>query len=169
MYHTVHTKLIEQHTHRFLWCDMNTQKKPDIYVIQSVSFGDRPSGTIATVALRKTAENAEAEYPGTAQIIIQNSYMDDIIDSVENKRRAVKITDEIENILETEGFKIKGWIFSNDPVCQEKTAIPNETCSSPEKVLGVIWNPTKDNLCFEAKLDFSPKKGEHCQEIDRNV
>ena len=95
--------------------------------------------------------------------------MDDIIDSVENKRRAVKITDEIENILETEGFKIKGWIFSNDLVCQEKTAIPNETNSSPEKVLGIIWNPTKDNLCFEAKLDFSPKKGKHCQEIDRNV
>ena len=71
MYHTVHTKLIEQHTHRFLWRDMNTQKKPDIYVIQRVSFGDRPSGTIATLALRKTAENAEAEYPGTAQIIIQ--------------------------------------------------------------------------------------------------
>ena len=43
----------------------------------------------------------------------------------------MKITDEMENILEKEEFKIKGWIFSNDLVYQEKTAI-NKTNSSPE-------------------------------------
>ena len=53
MYHTVKTKVVEQHTHRFLWRDMNTAREPDTYVIQRVSFGDRPSGTIATVAMRK--------------------------------------------------------------------------------------------------------------------
>lgn len=56
MYHTVKTKTLEQHTHRFLWRDMDTRRQPDTYVIQRVSFGDKPSGTIATVALRKTAE-----------------------------------------------------------------------------------------------------------------
>ena len=41
MYHTVKTKTIDQHTHRFLWRDINIKRRP---------------GTIATVALRKTAE-----------------------------------------------------------------------------------------------------------------
>lgn len=56
---SVGTTQLEQHTHRFLWRDMDTKKEPDTYVIQRVSFGDRPLGTIATVALRKTAEMAK--------------------------------------------------------------------------------------------------------------
>lgn len=51
MYHTVRTGVIEQHTHRFLWRDMEITREPDTYVIQRVSFGDKPYGTIATVAL----------------------------------------------------------------------------------------------------------------------
>ena len=38
MYHTVKTKTIDQHTHRFLWRDMNIKRPPDTYVIR-VSFG----------------------------------------------------------------------------------------------------------------------------------
>ena len=62
MYHTVATNFLDQHTHRFLWRDMETTKEPDIYVIQRVSFGDKPSGTIATVALRKTAEMGKDQF-----------------------------------------------------------------------------------------------------------
>ena len=56
MYHSVKTTPVEQHTHRFLWRDMNVCEEPDTYVIQRVSFGDKPSATIAIVALRKTAQ-----------------------------------------------------------------------------------------------------------------
>ena len=34
MYHTVATKILDQHTHRFLWRDMETTREPDTYVIQ---------------------------------------------------------------------------------------------------------------------------------------
>ena len=66
MYHTVEIKTTEQHTHRFLWRDMDRTRQPDTYVIQRVSFGDKPSGTIATVALRKTAEMGQDKYPKAA-------------------------------------------------------------------------------------------------------
>ena len=69
MYHTVYVKEIEHHTHRFLWRNMNVTRKPDTYVIQRVSFGDKPSGGIATVALRKTAEFGQNEFPEATKII----------------------------------------------------------------------------------------------------
>ena len=56
MYHTVATNALDQYTHRLLCCDMETTREPDIYVIQRVLFGDKQSGAIETVALRKTAE-----------------------------------------------------------------------------------------------------------------
>ena len=63
IYHTVKMKTIEHHTHRFVWRDMDTGRQPDTYVIQRVSVGDKPSGTIATVVLRKTAEMERMNIP----------------------------------------------------------------------------------------------------------
>ena len=73
MYHSVKTTPVEQHTHRFLWRDMNVRGEPDTYVIQRVSFGDKPSATIATVALRKTAQMGEELYPEAAKIVMENT------------------------------------------------------------------------------------------------
>ena len=47
----------------------------------AVSLGDRPSGTIATVALRKTADMAITQFPEEVEIIKKSSYVDDIIGS----------------------------------------------------------------------------------------
>ena len=38
--------------------------------------------------------------------------------------------------------------------------------TSTEKVLGIIWNPVKDSLCFEVKLNFSSKKHKFRIETD---
>lgn len=54
---------------------MDTGRPPDTYVIQRVSFGDKPSGTIATVAVRKTAEMGGDKYPKAAQVIKENLKM----------------------------------------------------------------------------------------------
>ena len=56
------------------------------------------------------------------------------------------------------GFQVKGWIFSDDPINQEKRAIPSEPNTSTGKVLAIICNPVKDYLYFEVKLNFSCKK-----------
>ena len=60
---------------------MDITREPDTYIIQRVSFGDKPSGTIVTVALRKTVEITRNEYPHAADIIQNNTYMDNIIES----------------------------------------------------------------------------------------
>lgn len=60
MYNTVKTRTIEQHTHRFLWRDININRESDTYVIQRVSFGDKPSGAIATVATKKKQPKCQA-------------------------------------------------------------------------------------------------------------
>ena len=54
MYSSVYIKELEQHVHRFLWRNCESDRTPDIFVIIAVNMGDPPSGTIATVAMRKT-------------------------------------------------------------------------------------------------------------------
>ena len=117
MYHTVKIKTIEQHTHRFLWRYMDTTRYPDTYVIQRVSFGDKPSGTTATVALRKTAEMGQNNYPQAAQMIKENTYMNDVIESVSCEVVARRLTRDTENLLKEGSFKMKEWI-SNVSECE---------------------------------------------------
>ena len=69
MYNSVATSELDQHCHRFLWRNMVISRNPDIYAFTRVNIGDRPSGTIATVALYKTAELVEKSHPLEVKII----------------------------------------------------------------------------------------------------
>ena len=73
-----------------------------------MSFGDRPSGTIATVLMSKTAELGANVYPQAAKIIKENSNTDDLIDSVETKTHAKELTEQIEKLLALGGRRWGG-------------------------------------------------------------
>ena len=56
MYHRVLIPERDQHVHRFLWRNFNTQRGPDAYVKPVLTFGDKPAPAMSQTALRKTAE-----------------------------------------------------------------------------------------------------------------
>ena len=64
---------------------------------------------MAQIALQKTAEENEILHPQATKAIKENSYMDDICHSVDTVEEARKQTDDIDKVLETGGFKVKGW------------------------------------------------------------
>ena len=55
MYHSVKMSILVQYTHRFLWRDLDEDKEPETYIKKVVTFGDKPGGNIAIVALWNTA------------------------------------------------------------------------------------------------------------------
>ena len=81
MYNMVAIPQIDQHVHRFIWRNLETERKPDTYVKTVLTFGDWPSPTMAIVALNKTAELMEDSKPKAANSIKNNTYMNDICDS----------------------------------------------------------------------------------------
>ena len=107
MYNSVRIGELDQHCHRFLWRCMETYRKPDIHVLTAVTMGDRPSVTVEKVALRKTAEMSEAEYPIEAKIIKESSYVDDIADCASDIETAETITQNISKILALGNFIMK--------------------------------------------------------------
>ena len=97
-------------------------------------------------------------HPEAAKTILENTYMDDIIDSVRDKRRAQSTTRDIEKLIDKGGFKVKGWIFSGERDSKDAMLVPNDKNAATEKVLGVAWNPVEDKFCFKVKLNFSERK-----------
>ncbi|XP_068209204.1 uncharacterized protein [Palaemon carinicauda] len=92
------------------WVDV----KPDHYMLTCVPFGDKPSRTIAMLALKLIAEMSKDEYPVATQIIVNNSYVDDILGSCDSIEIANELMKQIERIIGRGGFKIKHWILSGN-------------------------------------------------------
>ena len=150
MYHRVLIPESDQHIHRFLWRNFEN-RKPDIYVMKVVTFGDKPAASMAQTALRKTAEENKTLFPEASKVIIENSYMDDICESVQNEADALKLTSDIDSVLKTGGFKIKEWIHKSS----ESSTSESSECNfvgPQEKVLGVTWNTKHDTLTYKVFL-----------------
>ncbi|XP_063863037.1 uncharacterized protein LOC135102172 isoform X1 [Scylla paramamosain] len=112
MYHSVKINTLDQHTHRFLWRDLNSNKPPDHYALTSVTFGDRPSGTIAVLALRHTSEKFGKGDPEVYNIIVNNTYVDDILYSIDTVEKAFDLIQRAEHVISLGNFHVKHWIVS---------------------------------------------------------
>ena len=141
-------------------------------------MGNRPSATIAIVALRKTAEMSMTEFPKASKSILSNSYMDDIPDSAGSLRE--RVIKDIDNVLGNCGFKTKEWIMygSTNKVSEQMTddqrtvqLLTNTYASdnNPEKVLGMKWDPTQDVILYVAELNFLNGKKEHSKQTAKHV
>ena len=84
--------------------------------------------------------------------------MDDIIESKDNFTMARKLSQDIEKAIVKGGFQVKEWILSGDISKQEETIMVQKPHTSTEKILGIKRSPYEDQLCFEVKIEFSPKR-----------
>jgi len=157
MYHSIDITCKDQMTHLFLWRDLHVEEQPRTFAMTAVNMGDKPSATIAQVALRKTAEESLYEFPEASNIILDNSYMDDISASVDCEEVAFQRMKEIEDILKCKGFKIKEWFFNGrggaeTSVEQERVQMLMGVQANPEVntegVLGMLWDMKNDTLKF---------------------
>ena len=144
---------------------MNTNIDPDQYVLLRVPFGDRPAGAIAILALRKTAEMFENQFPESCCILNEDSYVDDIIFSVDSMNSAESRMSEIGYILKEGGFDIKEWTVSKGAI--NSNSMINITERNEDKVLGIIWDCELDKFKFQINLNFSKKC--HNVKLESNI
>lgn len=64
---------------------------------------------MAQIALRKTTEKNELDYPEAAVVLSKTSFMDDICGSVDTVAQAQTLTEDLDKVLESGGFGVKGW------------------------------------------------------------
>ncbi len=164
MFHSIHLQELESHCHRFLWRDMDDSKDPEVYIITRVNMGDRPASAIATEALRATAVMSEKIMPEASNLIINSSYVDDLIDSKPSMEKATSLAHETNSVLQKGGFQIKCWQFSmkdsatNASGTDSTVSLLKGSTDTETAVLGVNWNPLKDAIVFHVCLNFSEKK-----------
>ncbi|XP_034071084.1 uncharacterized protein LOC117545423 [Gymnodraco acuticeps] len=128
----------EQVVGRF-WRDSEDQELED-YAVTRVNIRDKPAGCIAQLAMQETANLPPfTQLEKEQQVLHQDSYVDDIVTSHNDREQLYTITENVKQILKAGGFELKPWAFSGQSgrkkcgnkleLDQRKTMIlPNQMC-----------------------------------------
>ncbi|XP_060665220.1 uncharacterized protein LOC132797494 [Drosophila nasuta] len=144
MFHQVRVRPEDQAAQRFLWRDGNSQRPPEVYVMQVMTFGASCSPSLASYVLKRNAQRYEAEYPEAVKAICGNTFVDDWLQSVDSVAEMTKLAQAVKLIHADGGFDMRHW-----------TSILKQCWS--EKVLGMWWQPGEDCLTFMVKPDTIAK------------
>ena len=145
----------DQDAQRFLWRGRDRIGQPKEYVMTSMIFGAKSSPSTALYIKNKNASNFSTRYPEAAKGIIENTYMDDYLDSCDSPAEAKARIHQVTEISKAANWELHSWA-SNDPSIVSDTFGNNHTNfkfkqlieDSNEKVLGLKWQNQTDELLF---------------------
>ena len=142
---------------RFLWRNLEVDRKPDIYEFDRVVFGDASAPFRAQYVSQENARIHREEFPLAAATVTKSTYMDDSLDSVRDEQTAVQLVQELQDLWAKAGMKARKWL-SNSP--EVLAVIPKELRAfeidlkdslPTTKTLGVLWRAQQDVLTFQTK------------------
>ncbi|XP_022781652.1 uncharacterized protein LOC111322749 [Stylophora pistillata] len=131
MYHRVLIPERDQHVHRFLWRNMETEREPDIFFKTVLTIEDKPAPAMAQIALRKkNSAREQGRLPSSGRSA---------------------------NEQHTGGFKVKEWISNKvlkENVSGDAEKEINLVKGHEEKVLGTMWSFRTDKFHFRVVVDL---------------
>lgn len=80
MYHQVLVNAEDRHSQRFLWRNGDKDREPDVYQFNVMTFGSKCSPSSAQFVKNSNAVDYEIEFPRASTSIIDNHYVDDMLD-----------------------------------------------------------------------------------------
>ncbi|XP_055633418.1 uncharacterized protein LOC129773793 [Toxorhynchites rutilus septentrionalis] len=133
---------------------------PIIYVMDVATFGATCSSASAQFVKNLNAKEHAQQYPQAAQRIVDNHYVDDYLDSFGDEKEAKKIAAEVRTIHLQGGFVLRDWNSNSkaileslgEPGTNEGENINLVDKQHTERVLGMLWMPATDELCFSTHM-----------------
>ncbi|KRY44566.1 hypothetical protein T03_418, partial [Trichinella britovi] len=136
---------------RFLWKDLSKHKL-HVYRFNRVCFGLTCSPFLAMAVIRHHAELKKEVHPEAARIVENNIYIDDVLLSMENQEAARRMIKDLNNLMESGGFKLAKWASNGNSVLSDIAVEKRATTDNREilRTLGLHWNRERDEFTFVA-------------------
>ncbi len=151
---------------RFLWWPNGELHQPaKEYEMQVHLFGGASSPSCASFALKRTAEDNKSDFdPQTVEAVKKNFYVDDCLKSVKSDDAAIRMADQLRELLSRGGFRLTKWNSTSPKVIKslpeseraEQIKDLNFDKVSIERVLGVQWNVSTDQFGFSIVVKDRP-------------
>jgi len=137
---------------RILW-RANPDQPIQIYRLKTVTYGVVTSSYLATACLLKLSEEKCNEFPEACRVLRQDFYMDDLLTGADTIEDALKIRDQLVEILSKAGFELRQWNTNETTLLKNTTTSTSSTENITEhekisKILGVYWNNKNDSYQY---------------------
>ena len=111
MYHQVRVFPRDRDALRFFWWpEENLSSNPDTHRMTVHLFGAKSSLSCASYCLRETArEFGKHNDPEITELVYKNFYVDDFLVSVDSPDHAIKVVENLRELLSKGGFKLTKW------------------------------------------------------------
>lgn len=134
--------------------------------MNTLIFGSKSSPSSAIFVKNTNADEFKDSMPEAASAIINDSYVDDFLKSVETENEAVTMINQVSFINEQGGFNMHSWACNSSEVL---TSIPIDQRDSndvslnidkielkQQKALGLFWRTKEDLFLFNVGLTKIP-------------
>lgn len=145
MFHQVNIRKEDQYAQRFLWRDGDSKREPEHYAMR-----------VMTLLIYITFSE---QYPRAVNCIIDQHYVDDLLDSADTEEDAIRLAMEVRSIHQKAGFEIRNWLSNSLNVLAEleSTSLQSKNLDIKpelitEKVLGMWWSTKEDVFTYSVTL-----------------
>lgn len=161
MFHRVYVIPQDQYSQLFHWLDGRTM------AMQVLTFGSTCSPASAQYVKNLNATEYKSQYPDAYKAIVENTYVDDWLQSFETEEKAIETTKNVITVHAKAGFEIRNWISNSKKVLRALQGDDKSESSlnlnldeplSVDKVLGMWWNTERDSLTFSLKFNKGNKE-----------
>ena len=83
---------------RFLWRNLEVERKPDIYEFERVVFGDASAPFRAQYVSHENARIYQKEFPHASTTVCKSTYMDDSLDPVRDNKMAIQLFEGLQGL-----------------------------------------------------------------------
>ncbi|GFT82462.1 integrase catalytic domain-containing protein [Trichonephila clavipes] len=89
------------------------------YKLATVTYGTVSAPFLATRTLRALADEEKAEFPDAADVICNDSYMDDILSGESTLEGAKKLQTRLSQLLQRGGFELHKWVLNSPELLKD--------------------------------------------------
>ncbi|GFX68158.1 DUF1758 domain-containing protein [Trichonephila clavipes] len=142
---------------RIMWKTRECADAPiKTYKLATVTYGTVSAPFLATRTLKALADEEKAEFPDVADVICNDSYMDDILSGESTLEGAKKVQTILSQLLQRGGFELHKWVSNSPELLKDLSAssyvFDKEFQDAPVKTLGMLWDPKVDCLTYKVKI-----------------
>lgn len=159
MFHQIKIQKDDQKFQCFYWRGGNRHVKPDVYIMEVMTFGMKCSPCSAHYVKNTNALEFETESPRAVDGVVNRFYVDDYMDSFSSETEALVTTRKVIEINKKGGFVLRNVISNSNLVRQTLSTdeivdvvdLNLEKEIQAEKVLGLYWCVKDDEFVFKIK------------------
>ncbi|XP_055633594.1 uncharacterized protein LOC129773943 [Toxorhynchites rutilus septentrionalis] len=159
MFHQIFIRAADKYALCFLYRKYKTQPL-EVFVMDVATFGATCSPASAQFVKNLNAKEHAEQFPRAVDGILRSHYVDDYLDSFGSVEEAKQVAEDVRRVHRDGGFNLRSWNSNCNEIPRhlgETKAVDSKNLyigvgEATERVLGMLWKPTMDELCFSTRM-----------------